>query len=179
MSVYAIGDTHLSFSVDKPMDIFKGWDDYAQRLEKNWQKLITKDDNVIINGDVSWAMSLEEVEHDFEFLNNLNGTKIISKGNHDYWWNTVTKMEKYCKEKGIKTYDQFGTIGDLSKDNPRLGLHEFKKKFGGDYVEFVGEWDYITNPLMYFVFTKLVPIYRNIIRRKSKKELQNEVKKTI
>ena len=62
--------------------------------------------------------------------------------------------------------------------NPRLGLHEFKKKFGGDYVEFIGEWDYILNPFMYFVFTKLVPIYRKIIRNKSKKELQNEVNKT-
>ena len=109
---------------------------------------------------------------------------VLYAGNHNILtetyanYNTYFEHIKYCKEKGIKTYDQFGTIGDLSKDNPRLGLHEFKKKFGGDYVEFVGEWDYITNPLMYFVFTKLVPIYRNIIRRKSKKELQNEVKKT-
>ena len=103
MSVYAIGDTHLSFSVDKPMDIFKGWDDYAQRLENNWQRLITNEDTVIINGDVSWAMGLEQAEKDLQFLNNLNGTKIISKGNHDYWWNTITKMENFCKEKGFDT----------------------------------------------------------------------------
>lgn len=103
MSVYAIGDTHLSFSVDKPMDIFKGWDDYAQRLENNWQHLITNEDTVIINGDISWAMGLEQVEKDLQFLNNLNGTKIISKGNHDYWWNTITKMENFCKEKGFDT----------------------------------------------------------------------------
>ena len=103
MSVYAIGDTHLSFSVDKPMDIFKGWDDYAQRLENNWQRLITNEDTVIINGDISWAMGLEQVEKDLQFLNNLNGTKIISKGNHDYWWNTITKMENFCKEKGFDT----------------------------------------------------------------------------
>lgn len=101
MSVYAIGDTHLSFSVDKPMDIFKGWDDYAQRIENNWQHLITNDDTVIINGDISWAMGLEQAEKDLAFLNKLNGTKIISKGNHDYWWNTITKMEKFCKEKGF------------------------------------------------------------------------------
>ena len=104
MSVYAIGDTHLSFSVDKPMDIFKGWDDYAQRLENNWQRLITNEDTVVINGDLSWAMGLEQAEKDLEFLNNLNGTKIISKGNHDYWWNTITKMEKFCKEKGFYPY---------------------------------------------------------------------------
>ena len=101
MSVYAIGDTHLSFSVDKPMDVFKGWDDYAQRIEKNWQHLISNEDTVIINGDISWAMGLEQAENDFEFLNKLNGTKVISKGNHDYWWNTITKMEKFCKEKGF------------------------------------------------------------------------------
>ena len=101
MSVYAIGDTHLSFSVDKPMDIFKGWDDYAQRIENNWQHLISNEDTVIINGDISWAMGLDQAEKDLEFLNNLNGTKIISKGNHDYWWNTITKMEKFCKEKGF------------------------------------------------------------------------------
>ncbi len=118
MSVFTIGDTHLSFSVNKPMDIFKGWDDYAQRLEKNWQKLIKEDDTVIINGDVSWAMSLEEAEKDFEFLNNLKGTKIISKGNHDYWWNTVTKMEKFCKEKGFDTikflHNNAYKIGDIA-----------------------------------------------------------------
>ena len=71
MSVYAIGDTHLSFSVDKPMDIFKGWDDYAQRLQNNWQRLITNEDTVVINGDISWAMGLEQAEKDLEFINNL------------------------------------------------------------------------------------------------------------
>ena len=118
MSVYAIGDTHLSFSVDKPMDIFKGWDDYAQRLENNWQHLITNEDTVVINGDISWAMGLEQAEKDLEFLNNLNGTKIISKGNHDYWWNTITKMEKFCKEKGFDTikflHNNAYKVGEIS-----------------------------------------------------------------
>lgn len=118
MSVYAIGDTHLSFSVDKPMDIFKGWDDYAQRLQNNWQRLITNEDTVVINGDISWAMGLEQAEEDLEFLNNLNGTKIISKGNHDYWWNTITKMEKFCKEKGFDTikflHNNAYKVGEIS-----------------------------------------------------------------
>lgn len=118
MSVYAIGDTHLSFSVDKPMDIFKGWDDYAQRLENNWQRLIINEDTVVINGDISWAMGLEQAEKDLEFLNNLNGTKIISKGNHDYWWNTITKMEKFCKEKGFDTikflHNNAYKVGEIS-----------------------------------------------------------------
>ena len=110
-----------------------------------------------------------------------NKAWVLYAGNHNILSETYVNYKtyyehlKYCKEKGIEIYDQFGTIGDLSKNNPRLGLHEFKKKFGGDYVEFIGEWDYVTDPLFYFVFTKLVPIYRKIIRRKSKKELNEEL----
>lgn len=110
-----------------------------------------------------------------------NKAWVLYAGNHNILtesyanYHTYYEHLKYCKEKGIEIYDQFGTIGDLSKDNPRLGLHEFKKKFGGDYVEFIGEFDYITNPLMYFVFTKLVPLYRKIIRNKTRKEIKNEV----
>ncbi len=131
MSLYAIGDTHLSFSVDKPMDIFRGWDDYAQRLENNWQKLIEDDDTVIINGDVSWAMSLEEAEKDFAFLNSLRGTKIILKGNHDYWWNTLTKMEKFCKEKGFDTikflHNNAYKIGDIAVAGTRGWFFDAEK----------------------------------------------------
>lgn len=107
---------------------------------------------------------------------------VLYAGNHNILsetyvnYNTYYEHIKYCKNKGLKIYDQFGTIGDITEDNPRFGLHEFKKKFGGDYIEFLGEWDYITNPIMYFIFTKLVPIYRNLVKRKSKKELQNEIK---
>ena len=68
MKIFAISDLHLSLGADKPMDIFKGWDDYAQRLENNWQRVVEENDTVIINGDISWAMSLEEAEKDFEFL---------------------------------------------------------------------------------------------------------------
>lgn len=108
---------------------------------------------------------------------------VLYAGNHNILtesyanYNTYYEHIKYAYENGIKIYDQFGTIGDLSKDNPRLGLHEFKKKFGGDYVEFLGEFDYITNHFMYFVFTKLVPMYRKLIRNRSKKEISNEVKR--
>ena len=110
-----------------------------------------------------------------------NKAWVLYAGNHNILsetyvnYSTYYEHIKYCKEKGIEIYDQFGTIGDLSENNPRIGLHEFKKKFGGDYVEFMGEWDFITNPLFYFVFTKLVPIYRKIVRNKSKKELANEL----
>ena len=106
---------------------------------------------------------------------------VLYAGNHNILsetyvnYNTYYEHIKYCKEKGIKIYDQFGTIGDISENNPRIGLHEFKKKFGGNYVEFLGEWDYVTKPLMYIIFTKLVPLYRNFIKNRSKKELQNEI----
>ena len=128
----------------------------------------------------------EQVKKDIEKYNKYkeeygNKAWVLYAGNHNILtesyanYHTYYEHLKYCKEKGIEIYDQFGTIGDLSKDNPRLGLHEFKKKFGGDYVEFIGEFDYITNPLMYFVFTKLVPLYRKIIRNKTRKEIKNEV----
>lgn len=101
---------------------------------------------------------------------------VLYAGNHNILTDTYTNYEtykdhiKYYYNKKIKTYDQFGTIGDLRKDNPLLGLHEFKKKFGGDYVEFTGEFDYIINKPMYFIFTKLVPIYRNLVKKLAKKK---------
>ena len=113
-----------------------------------------------------------------------NKAWVLYAGNHNILsetyvnYNTYYEHLKYCKDKGIEIYDQFGTIGDLSENNPRLGLHEFKKKFGGNYVEFLGEWDYVTKSFMYFVFTKLVPIYRNLVRKKSKKELEHEISKS-
>ena len=111
-----------------------------------------------------------------------NKAWVLYAGNHNILSETYTNYNtyynhiKFCKENGITMYDQFGTVGDLSKDNPKLSLHEFKKKFGGNYVEFLGEWDYILNKPMYFVFTKLVPIYRNIIKKKSKNKLKKELK---
>jgi peptidoglycan pentaglycine glycine transferase (the first glycine) len=134
-----------------------------KEYKKEYGNDITLSAHMIIEyGDKAWVL----------YAGNHN---ILTETYVNYY--TYSEHIRYCKEKGIKIYDQFGTIGDLSKDNPRLGLHEFKKKFGGDYIEFIGEWDYVINHFMYFVFTKLVPIYRKIIRRKSKKELKNEIRK--
>ncbi len=105
MSIYAIGDTHLSFSTDKPMDIFGGWTDYVYRLEKSWRAVVKDEDTVVIPGDISWAMSLEDAEEDFRFLHNLPGKKIILKGNHDYWWTTKRKMDTFLKEKGFDSIE--------------------------------------------------------------------------
>ena len=101
---------------------------------------------------------------------------VLYAGNHNILTDTYTNYKtyeqhiKYYYEKKIKTYDQFGTIGDLRKENPLLGLHEFKKKFGGNYVEFTGEFDLVLNKPMYFVFTKLVPLYRKLIKNIAKKK---------
>lgn len=105
-----------------------------------------------------------------------NKSWVLYAGNHNVLSETYTNYKtylehiKYYYDKKIKIYDQFGTIGDLNKDNPLIGLHEFKKKFGGNYVEFTGEFDLVLNKPMYFVFTKLVPFYRNIIKNRAKKK---------
>lgn len=103
MSIYVIADPHLSLGTDKPMDIFRGWQDYTLRLQKNWENLVSENDTVIIPGDISWAMSLEEAEKDLSFLNSLPGRKIIGKGNHDYWWCTMRKMNTFLEEKKFDT----------------------------------------------------------------------------
>ncbi len=103
MSLFAIGDPHLSLSVNKPMDIFRGWTDYTDRLAKNWNAVVGEGDSVVVPGDISWAMNFEEAKKDFGFLHSLNGTKYILKGNHDYWWNTMSKMNKFLVENGFDT----------------------------------------------------------------------------
>ncbi len=97
MAIFVIGDLHLSFGTNKPMDIF-GWGNHSEILKQNWIQNVKNQDTVIIPGDFSWAMNFEEAYQDFAFINHLPGKKILSKGNHDYWWNTITKMEKYLEE---------------------------------------------------------------------------------
>lgn len=103
MSIFVIGDLHLSLGTSKPMDIFPGWGDYHSRLRNNWQKVVRPQDTVIICGDVSWAMNTKEAVDDFNFIEALNGSKIILKGNHDYWWDTYRKLEAFLEENSYKT----------------------------------------------------------------------------
>lgn len=97
MSLFAIADLHLAMDPtieDKAMDMFGGvWVDHAKRLEEKWQRLVEPTDTVLIPGDISWALKLEEVKADFDFLKTLPGKKIIMKGNHDLWWSSKKKME--------------------------------------------------------------------------------------
>ena len=102
MSIYAISDLHLSFNADKPMDIF-GWQDYENKIKEDWKSKVKEDDLVILGGDFSWSMQLQDTFKDFEFIHNLPGKKIILKGNHDYWWNTMSKMNKFIEENGFDT----------------------------------------------------------------------------
>lgn len=106
MAIYAIGDLHLSFAVDKPMDVFgDNWENHADKIRNNWIEKVKPEDTVILPGDFSWATYLEESKSDFEFLNSLPGRKILSKGNHDYWWTTITKMKKFLVANKFENID--------------------------------------------------------------------------
>lgn len=104
MALYTISDLHLPIGTDKPMDIFGSkWTNYVERLAKNWQNIINDDDLVVLPGDFSWATYLEQSIPDFQFLQKLNGKKIISKGNHDYWWTTASKLNKFLEKNNFDT----------------------------------------------------------------------------
>ena len=104
MSIYAISDLHLSFGVDKPMNVFgKIWDGYEDKIKEDWEEKVNNDDIVIIPGDISWGMTLNEALEDFRFIGNLPGKKIILRGNHDYYFNTKTKVEKFFEENGLNS----------------------------------------------------------------------------
>ncbi len=167
MSIYVIGDLHLSFSTDKPMDIFgNNWENHAVKIRENWVKRVKENDTVILPGDFSWATYLEETYKDFEFLCSLPGKKILSKGNHDYWWTTLTSMRKFLKENNFNNIDFLynnsylienkvivGTRGWLNtwksqenykilkRENERLKLsiNSGKKQFGEDkeFIAFI------------------------------------------
>ena len=110
MALYAIGDTHLSLSVNKPMTVFPGWDDYVQRLETNWRTLVAPEDTVVIPGDVSWGMSLEQAKADFAFLQSLPGRKLLPL---------------YPLAKPLFRLLRTGTVRDLQRMLRRLGLGRY------------------------------------------------------
>ena len=104
MALFAIGDTHLSLSSNKPMDVFGGgWEGYVDKLRAGFTA-VGPEDTVVLCGDLSWGMSLEEAREDFAFLDALPGArKLLLKGNHDYWWNTAAKMNRFFAENGFST----------------------------------------------------------------------------
>ena len=106
MSIFVIGDLHLSFNNPKPMDIFgDNWSGHEEKIRSNWIKNVSEDDLVILPGDFSWETYLNDTKLDFEFLNSLPGKKLLLKGNHDYWWTTVTSMKTFLKENNFTNID--------------------------------------------------------------------------
>lgn len=104
--LYTLSDPHLSLSCDKPMDIFgQRWHNHAQRLAQNWRSTVTDGDTVVIPGDISWGMTFEEARDDLLFIHSLPGHKIIGKGNHDYWWDTAAKLERFKAENSLDSID--------------------------------------------------------------------------
>lgn len=118
MALYSISDLHLSFSCDKPMNVFRGWEDHTLRIEKNWNRLVTENDTVVLPGDLSWGLKPEQAIEDLKFINSLSGKKIIGKGNHDLWWGTKSKVEKLLADNGLDTikvlFNNAYRVGDIA-----------------------------------------------------------------
>ena len=120
MAVWAISDFHLSFGVkNKPMDVFgKNWVAYEEKIKENWISNVKENDVVLLAGDFSWGMYLDETVPDFEFLESLPGRKIMIKGNHDYWWETQNKLKCFKDKFGFKSiefiHNNFIGLGDVA-----------------------------------------------------------------
>lgn len=128
--LYVLSDMHLSTNpkTDKSMQVFgRAWDNYMERIKEEAQALLKPQDILLIAGDISWAMSLQEAEQDLRFLHELPGLKILVRGNHDYWWTTVNKMQKFCKERGMNSllFQRFEALNlPLDKEGNLLGFYK-------------------------------------------------------
>ena len=106
MAIYTIGDLHLSFKNSKPMNIFgNNWERHEEKIKQDWLSKVKPEDTVIHPGDFSWAMNLKDTLPDFEYLNSLPGKKIMIKGNHEYWWTTVSNMKNFLNQNGFINID--------------------------------------------------------------------------
>lgn len=136
MAIYAISDLHLSFETDKPMDVFgESWDDYIRKIHDNWIATINENDTVIIPGDISWATYLKDAYKDFLFIDSLPGTKLILKGNHDYWWTTVSKMEKFLLQNGFKSINLLHNKSIMIGRNAVCGARGWKSPSDKDFTQ--------------------------------------------
>lgn len=132
-TIYAISDLHLSFGVNKPMNVFgKKWDNYEQRIKENWERRVKSDDYVLLPGDLSWGLTLKESRKDFEFINSLPGRKIISKGNHDYYFSTKSKLYNFFKENNFDTIDILHNNSYVIGDYVVCGTRGWGKTESGD-----------------------------------------------
>ena len=135
MALYAISDLHLALSTDKHMDIFgSNWINHDEKIKNNWIEKITEDDTVLIAGDISWSMKHDESKKDLDWIDSLPGKKIISKGNHDYWWSSISKLNAmYDNTKFLQNnfyeYDDYaicGTRGWIDPSSDKFNTKDAK-----------------------------------------------------
>ena len=143
MSLYTIADLHLSTlaSTNKSMEVFgHRWSDYTERLKSAWERLVTPNDTVVIPGDVSWALTLDEAVSDLKFIDTLPGKKIIGKGNHDFWWCTVKKHETLFEREGIRSisflFNNAHTVEDFIVAGTRGWYQDEDAKNAPDNADF-------------------------------------------
>ena len=169
MSLFCIADLHLSLGNDKPMDIFTGWQDYTSRILNNWNNIVKDEDTVVVAGDISWAMKLEDCFNDFDFINNkLKGNKILLKGNHDYWWGTKRKIDTYLKENGFDKikilFNNSYTVGNYNICGTRgwnleIDSEEDEKILNRELGRLKLSLDSVDNDKETIVFLHYPPIY--------------------
>jgi hypothetical protein len=141
MKIYAISDLHLDYEKEKPMDIFgECWENHEEKIFENWQKKIMEDDIVLMPGDISWAINIDKAVKDLERIDELKGIKIITKGNHDYWWSTNSKLKKMnlnsitfiqntsFKHNNIQVFGSRGWIDKTSDDFTEKDLKIFERE---------------------------------------------------
>lgn len=134
--IYALSDLHLALNLNKPMDKFgKVWKNHPIKIQQNWNNIITNDDLVLVSGDISWAMNMQDAKPDLEFIQNLNGNKILAYGNHDYWWNSTSKLNQNFNFNSIKfikndyyIYNNFMIYVIKGSDCPSHNLLNFNTK---------------------------------------------------
>lgn len=124
MGLFAISDLHLSFNNEKPMDIFgDNWYKHDEKIKENWNNKIGENDKVLIAGDISWSIKMEESAKELEWIHNLPGKKIISKGNHDYWWGSIKKLNSLYDDidfiqNNFFTYEDYAICGTRGWNSP-------------------------------------------------------------
>lgn len=135
MGLFALSDLHLSSTANKPMDVFgDNWINHDKKIKDNWERIISEDDTVLIAGDISWSMKMEDGLDDLKYIHSLPGRKIIVKGNHDYWWSGIKKLNKLYDDmeflqNNFFTYEDYaicGTRGWILKENPNFDVHDEK-----------------------------------------------------
>ncbi|MEG1254253.1 metallophosphoesterase [Clostridium sp.] len=135
MALYAISDPHLASAEDKPMDIFGvKWVDHVEKIKENWMEVVKEEDTVLVAGDISWSMNMESGREDLEFINNLPGRKIFVRGNHDYWWSSIKKLNAMFSgmefiQNNFFVYEDYaicGSRGWILENSPKFNTHDRK-----------------------------------------------------